>query len=155
MDSNNFWIVFLVLGLVASVGMGSMIWAYQGAGSVTVIFREVVPLSEGQQANLSEEMRSSFQRGVSEYCRGQYRRSAGLFAQVLKGNPEVGEAWHNSALCLANQREITKATRAFLTAAEVYTKVGDRASAELVKQHLQLLKRKVKPEAVKPEAVKP
>jgi tetratricopeptide (TPR) repeat protein len=141
METTNFAVLMLVLGIATLLGAGSMMWAYQGAGSIAVVFLEVMPVPEG----LSDEVRSLFQSGVSEYCKGQYRRSANYFVQVLRLDPTIAAAHHNHALALANQREVTKATKAFLTAADLYTQAGDRLSAELVKQHLQALKRSVKP----------
>jgi tetratricopeptide (TPR) repeat protein len=143
METTNFAILMLVLGIATLIGAGSMMWAYQGAGSIAVIFLEVMPVPEG----LNDEIRSLFQSGVSEYCKGQYRRSANYFVQVLRLAPTIAAAHHNHALALANQREITKATKAFLKAAEVYTQENDRLSTDLVKQHLQALKRSVKKNA--------
>ena len=139
---SNFTIVLLVLGLVASLFVGSMVWAYKGTGSINVVFLEVMPVP----SELSKEVRSLFQHGVGQYCRGQYRSSANYFVQVLRVNPDLGVAYHNYALALANQREITKSTKAFIAAAERYTQVGDRLSVDLVKQHLRTLKRSVKKE---------
>ena len=139
---SNFTIVLLVLGLVASLFVGSMVWAYKGTGSINVVFLEVMPVP----SELSKEVRSLFQHGVGQYCRGQYRSSANYFVQVLRVNPDLGVAYHNYALALANQREITKSTKAFIAAAERYIQVGDRLSADLVKQHLRTLKRSVKKE---------
>ncbi len=141
METTNFAILMLVLGIATLLGAGSMMWAYQGAGSIAVVFLEVMPVPEG----LSDEVRSLFQSGVSEYCKGQYRRSDTYFVQVLRLAPTLAAAHHNHALALANQREITKSTKAFLTAADLYTQADDRLSADLVKQHLQALKRSVKP----------
>ncbi len=141
METTNFAVLMLVLGIATLLGAGSMMWAYQGAGSIAVVFLEVMPVPEG----LNDEVRSLFQSGVSEYCKGQYRRSANYFVQVLRLDPTIAAAHHNHALALSNQREVTKATKAFLTAADLYTEVDDRLSAELVKQHLQALKRSVKP----------
>ena len=140
METTNFAILLFVLGVVTLIGVSSMVWAYQGTGSIAVIFLEVMPVP----TNVSEEVRSLFQRGVSEYCKGQYRRSANYFVQVLRLSPDLGIAHHNYALALANQREITKATKAFLAAAKCYTQTGDRLSVDLVKQHLRTLKLKVK-----------
>jgi tetratricopeptide (TPR) repeat protein len=140
MEITNFAILMLVLGIATLLGAGSMMWAYQGAGSIAVVFLEVMPVPNG----LNDEMRSLFQSGVSEYCKGQYRRSANYFGQVLRLAPNLAVAHHNHALALANQREVTKATQAFLRAADLYTQADDRLSADLVKQHLQALKRSVK-----------
>jgi hypothetical protein len=133
MVSENFAIVLLVLGLATLLGAGSMIWAYQGSGSVAVLFREVVPAPDRLT---HQAIRQLFELGVGEYCKGYYRRSAYYFSQVIKLDETLAEARHNYALSLANQREDDKATASFLKAADLYLKVNDRDSADLVKQHL-------------------
>ncbi len=139
MVSENFAIVLLVLGLSTLVGAGSMMWAYQGSGSITVLFLEVIPVPDRLT---DEELRRSFNLGVAEYCKGYYRRSMQQFAQFLKLDQAFPEAHHNYALALANQRQDDKATVSFLKAAELYLKLDDRNSADLVKRHLLALRQR-------------
>jgi tetratricopeptide (TPR) repeat protein len=139
MVSENFAIVLLVLGLSTLMGAGSMVWAYQGSGSIAVLFLEVMPAPD---ALTDEDLRRSFNAGVGEYCKGYYKRSAQQFAQVIKLDETLPEAHHNYALALANQRQDDKATAAFLKAAELYLKGADRDSADLVKQHLLALRQR-------------
>jgi tetratricopeptide (TPR) repeat protein len=139
MISENFAIVLLVLGLSTLVGAGSMMWAYQGSGSIAVLFLEVIPAPDRLT---DDKLRRSFNVGVGEYCKGYYRRSMQQFVQVLKIETDLPEAHHNYALALANQRQDDKATASFLKAAELYLKLDDRNSADLVKQHLLALRQR-------------
>ena len=136
--SENLTIVLLVLGLVTLTGVGSMIWAYQGGGSVVVLFLEVIP----PPITLEESGRRSFETGVRDYCSGHYRRAITAFSQVIKRSPDCAEAHHNYALAMANQRQDDKATAAFLTTADLYAKQDDRAGVDLVKTHLIALRQR-------------
>lgn len=136
--SENLTIVLLVLGLVTLTGVGSMIWAYQGGGSVAVLFLEVIP----PPVTLEESSRRSFEMGVRDYCSGHYNRAVTAFSQVIKRSPDCAEAHHNYALAMANQRQDDKATAAFLTTADLYAKQDDRAGVDLVKTHLIALRQR-------------
>lgn len=136
--SENLTIVLLVLGLVTLTGVGSMIWAYQGGGSVVVLFLEVIP----PPITLEESSRRSFETGVRDYCSGHYNRAVTAFSQVIKRSPDCAEAHHNYALAMANQRQDDKATAAFLTTADLYAKQDDRAGVDLVKTHLIALRQR-------------
>jgi tetratricopeptide (TPR) repeat protein len=138
MVSENLAIVLLVLGLSTLVGAGSMVWAYQGSGSIAVLFLEVVPVPD----RCPETLRRNFNAAVADYCKGDYRRASQQFGQMLKLNENLPEIHHNHALALANQRQDDKATASFLKAAELYLKLDDRDSADLVKQHLLALRQR-------------
>ncbi len=136
--SGNLTIVLLVLGLVTLTGVGSMIWAYQGGGSIAVLFLEVIP----PPITLEESSRRSFETGVRDYCSGHYSRAITAFSQVIKRSPDCPEAHHNYALAMANQRQDDKATAAFLTTADLYATQDDRAGVDLVKTHLIALRQR-------------
>lgn len=136
MEAENFAIVLLVLGFIAAGGMSAMIWAYQGGGSVSVLFWEVIPTP----TNLKPEVLDRFRSGVSAYCSGNYRRAADEFGRVIQTQPNLAQAHHNRGLAFANLRQDDNATRALVKAAELYLELGDKASADLVKQHLSALR---------------
>ncbi len=136
--SENLTIVLLVLGLVTLTGVGSMIWAYQGGGSIAVLFLEVIP----PPITLEESSRRSFETGIRDYCSGHYSHAIASFTQVIKQSPDCPEAHHNYALAMANQRQDDKATAAFLKTADLYAKQDDRAGVDLVKSHLIALRQR-------------
>ncbi len=136
--SENLTIVLLVLGLVTLTGVGLMIWAYQGGGSIAVLFLEVIP----PPMALETLSRRSFETGIRNYCSGDYRRAIGSFTQVIQRSPDCPEAHHNYALAMANQRQDDKATVAFLKTADLYARQDDRAGVDLVKCHLIALRQR-------------
>jgi hypothetical protein len=145
MELGNLITAIVTLGFVASFGLGMMIWAYNGAGSVAVLFREVMPVPP----DLAGAHQHLFQQGVAAYISGQYRRSADRFSQILNPSAPCVAAVHNLGLSLANLRQDDRATRELLKAAALYQTAGDSDSAELVKRQLvKLRQRKLAREAV-------
>jgi hypothetical protein len=127
MELGNLVAATVTLGCVASFGLGIMIWAYKGAGSVAVLFCEVIPVP----AELSESHQQLFQQGVAAYITGRYRRSAERFSQILNQSAPCVAAVHNLGLSLANLRQDDRATRELLKAAALYQTAGDSNSADL------------------------
>jgi hypothetical protein len=142
MEIANLRIVIAVLLLVVGSSLGIMLWAYQGAGSVSALFAEVMPMppvSVGIRP-LSEEAQRLFQEGVSGYIRGKYRRSVDRFSRVVAAEAGCAAAVHNLGLALANSRQDDKATAQLLKAGTLYLQAEDPASAALVKLHLNKLR---------------
>jgi hypothetical protein len=138
MELGNLIAAIVTLGFVASFGLGMMIWAYNGAGSVAVLFREVMPVPQ----DLAGAQQQLFQQGVAAYIAGQYRRSADRFSQILNQSTACVAAVHNLGLSLANLRQDDRATRELLKAAALYQTAGDSDSAELVKRQLIKLRQR-------------
>jgi hypothetical protein len=134
MDLGNSIIAIVTLGGVAASGLGILIWAYSGAGSVVVLFREVMPVPE----DLGATEQTLFQQGVAAYITGQYRRSAERFSQI-RTHPA---ALHNLGLALANLRQDDRATRELLNAAAAYQEIDDRPAIDLVKQQLTKIRQR-------------
>jgi hypothetical protein len=134
MALGNSIIVIGTIGLIASVGLGILIWAYNGAGSVAVLFREVMPVPR----DLTDADQTIFQQGVAAYITGRYRRSADRFSQI----PSHPAALHNLGLALANLRQDDRATRELLKAAAQYQTRDDRPSIDLVKYQLGKLRQR-------------
>jgi tetratricopeptide (TPR) repeat protein len=136
METLNLGLVIVVLSGVAGAFVGTMLWAYQGSGSVAVLFREVMPVPEG----LSDAARSAFQSGVSTYIAGNYRPAIGSFSKALQADPSCQAARHNRGLAYANLRQEDSATINLLAAAEGYGAMGDRKSVALVKRQLEAIR---------------
>jgi hypothetical protein len=137
MELANLRIVIAVLVLVVGSSLGIMFWAYQGAGSVSVLFAEVMP---APRPYLSDDAQRLFQEGISAYIRGQYRRSVDRFSRVVAAEAGCAAAVHNLGLALANSRQDDKATAQLLKAGTLYLQAEDPASAALVKLHLNKLR---------------
>jgi tetratricopeptide (TPR) repeat protein len=136
METPNLPIVIAVLASVAAIGIGSMVWAYSGSGSVTVLFREIMPVPSG----LGEDAINRFQRGIGLYLGGRYRKAIDCFNEVLQQEPQLAAAYHNRGLCLANLRQDDGAVLSLLKAADLYLAAADRDSAGLVKQQVLALR---------------
>jgi tetratricopeptide (TPR) repeat protein len=137
---SHFFTVITVLLLIAGSSLGVMVWAYQGAGSVAVLFAEVMPVP----SELSGTSQQLFQEGIGAYITGRYRRALDRFTQVTSQSPDCTAALHNLGLTLANLRQDDKATKYLLQAADRYLEADDKASAELVKQQLTKLRSRKK-----------
>jgi tetratricopeptide (TPR) repeat protein len=128
-----------VLGSIGLVGGGFLVWAYRGAGSVGILFREVMPLPAG----LSPAAEQQFQQGIATYIRGQYARSVDHFKQVNATQPQpCVAAVHNLGLAWANLKQDDRAVRELLRAADLYAQQDDTASVDLVKQQLLNLRQR-------------
>jgi tetratricopeptide (TPR) repeat protein len=141
MEVTNLLTVITLLSLVAGLGLGIMVWAYQGSGSISVLFTEVMPVPDG----LSAIGQQWFQAGVTAYIRGQYRRARDRFTQVAAQHPTCAAAIHNLGLTYANLRQDDQATKHLLRAVELYLQndapnFADPDSAALIKQQLRKLR---------------
>jgi tetratricopeptide (TPR) repeat protein len=136
MEVTHLLTVVTVLILIAGWGLGVMVWAYQGAGSVAFLFSEVMPVP----AELSGASQQWFQAGIAAYIRGRYRRAIARFTRAAAQQPPCGAAIHNIGLAWANLRQDDKATTHLLQAAELYHQANDPASIGLVKQQLGKLR---------------
>jgi hypothetical protein len=134
MELGNLIIAIVTLGLIATSGLGILIWAYNGSGSVAVLFREVMPVP----AELTAADQLLFQQGIAAYITGQYRRSAERFSQIRR-HPA---ALHNLGLALANLRQDDRATRELLNAAAAYQEIDDRPTIDLIKQQLTKIRQR-------------
>jgi tetratricopeptide (TPR) repeat protein len=136
METSHLGLVVVVLFGVAGSFVGTMLWAYQGSGSVAVLFREVMPVPVG----LPDGARSAFQSGVSAYIAGNYRPAISSFSKVLQADPGCIAARHNCGLAYANLRQEDSAMVSLLKAAEGYGAIGDSNSVALIKRQLEAIR---------------
>jgi tetratricopeptide (TPR) repeat protein len=127
--------VLALLALVASVGIGVMVWAYLGSGSVSVLFTEVNPVPP----SLPDASQPAFQTGIRAYIRGHYRRAIVSFNRVIEQQPRCAAAQHNLGLAYANLRQDDRATLHLLKAAQLYAEQRNPVGVVFVKSHLQTL----------------
>ncbi|MEB3294425.1 MAG: hypothetical protein VKJ24_14800 [Synechococcales bacterium] len=129
-------IAFLTLLVVALAGASILTWAYVGAGSLSILFWEVIPAP----ASLLGEALTHFQQGISAYRVQRYRQAIEEFNQARQVMPTLIEATHNIGLAFANLRQDDRATEQLLKAADGYLERGDRSSVGLVRLHLSALR---------------
>ncbi len=137
MDTANFLIVVIAISAVAGVGIGSMVWAYVGAGSRAILFKEPIVKVSLDQKN---EALPPFQQGIVEFREGRYLAAIEHFTQAIQLDPAIAEIYHDRGLAFANLRRDDDATFNLVKASELYLEQGDRDSVTIVKQNLEALK---------------
>ncbi len=137
MDTANFLIVLIAITLVASVGIGSMVWAYVGAGSRAILFND--PISKSVADEKTEAIQP-FQQGILAFKAGRYPNAIEHFTQAIQLTPNFAEAYHDRGLAYANLRRDDDATFNLVKASELYLERDDRDSLSIVKQNLEALK---------------
>jgi tetratricopeptide (TPR) repeat protein len=135
----SFWIWLLVLLGIAGFGLGTMVSAYWGKGSVAVLFPEPVGLGE-PVSTVNPEAASRFQQGCDAYGTGQYRQAVVQFQAALQLDPNLAEAQHNLARATANLRRVTEAIAELVKASELYSQQGNGAMLAQLKQDLETLR---------------
>ncbi|MBW4652741.1 MAG: tetratricopeptide repeat protein [Kaiparowitsia implicata GSE-PSE-MK54-09C] len=126
----------MVVG-IGGFGLGVMLWAYQGAGSRTIVFRE--PISMPPVLVDSEELQFA-RLGCEAFREGQFERAIAHFTQALQQDTTLAEARHNLGLVQANLKRDNDAVRSLVQAGEVYLEQGNRQGYERVKADLATLK---------------
>ncbi|MBE9181253.1 hypothetical protein IQ268_22075 [Oculatella sp. LEGE 06141] len=139
METAHFLTWFAFIAAIAGGGIAAMVWAYQGSGSVSVLFDQpVTTLSE--RADIPPALTNQFQAGVATYQAGHYRTASDQFAEVIQQMPTLAEAHHNRGLAIANLRQDREAVANLVAAAELYLQQDNQTAFQQVKQHLEVLK---------------
>lgn len=146
METISFWIWLISVVAIVGIGLGAMVFAYWGKGSVAVVFPEPIvsePLepSENASGEASENLAvAAFQRGCEAYRQGQFRRAIDGFSAAIQQNPELAEAYHNRGRAIANLRRVTDALVDLVKASELYLQQGNSEKFAQLKQDLATLK---------------
>jgi thioredoxin-like negative regulator of GroEL len=138
METSSFLIWIIVIGVLTVFGLGNMIQAYSGSGSLAVIF--TAPIVPHPLPTLNPEAAAQFQQGCEAFEQGKYRRANDRFTQAAKLDETFAEAFHNLGLVTANLRQDNHAAQHLLLAGERYLEQGNTAGYEQVKEALGLLK---------------
>lgn len=146
METSSFLIWIIVIGIVTIMGLGSMIQAYSGSGSLAILFTE--PIVPNPLPTLNADAAAQFQQGCEAYQQAKYRQASDRFTQAAQLDGTFAEAFHNLGLVTANLRQDNNAAQHLLLAGERYLEQGNAVGYEQVKQALGLLKaRKLAKEA--------
>lgn len=138
-------LVKLLIGAIAiaaiiSIGVGAMLRAYIGAGSISVLFPEPIPAPTESPSDGEAEAVESFQQGIEAYRSGNYRQALARFNRAIELVSSFAEAYHNRGLIFANLRQDNEAAKNLLSASELYAQQGKREEIAIVKQNLETLK---------------
>lgn len=149
MNSTSFLIWFGFIAFIAAVGIGAMVQAYVGAGSLAVLFPDPIALSPDSAISTPDAVApdavtpgaaTQFQQGLEAYRLGQYHKAVEQFSRVIQLSDTLAEAHHNRGLAIANLRQDGEAARTLLNAGELYLQQGNLAGFNQVKQDLEILK---------------
>ncbi|MGK7921249.1 MAG: hypothetical protein AB4080_14695 [Trichodesmium sp.] len=138
MEIENFltWLIFF--GLITSVGIGAMIYAYRGQGSISVLFTE--PIST--PSFIPQETVGNFEEGCEAFRVGNYQQAINKFTETVQNNSNIAEAYHNLGLAFANLRQDDESVANLLQAGELYIQQGNQESIGILKKNLELLKKR-------------
>jgi hypothetical protein len=147
MENTSLLVWIIVIALIATFGLGSMIQAYWGSGSLAVLFPE--PVAPNPVPTLNPEAATQFQQGCEAYRLKKYRQASDRFTTATQLDDTFAEAFHNLGLVTANLRQDNAAARHLLLAGERYLEQSNLEGYAQVKQALEQLKaRKQAREAV-------
>jgi tetratricopeptide (TPR) repeat protein len=142
LENLSFGLWLGVVLLIVGIGLTSMISAYWGQESVTVIFPE--PLTRPADAplpTLQPEAAEAFEQGCLAYQASQYRRAVDEFTKALQQDSTFAEAYHNRGRVIANLRRIPEGVADLVKASELYLQQGNSSELAQLKQDLALLQR--------------
>ncbi|WP_426561435.1 tetratricopeptide repeat protein [Dapis sp. BLCC M172] len=136
MEIANFltWLIFF--GLITSIGIGAMIYAYRGQGSISVLFTEPISKSE----LIPPEAAVNFQQGCEAFQLGNYQQAINNFTEAIQNNSNIAEAYHNRGLAFANLRQDDESVANLLQAGQLYLQEGNQEAIAIVKKNLESLK---------------
>ncbi len=153
METTNFIALSVIIVTVLGIGIGTMIWAYFGKGSVSVLFKEpILSLPEFPDTDAGQKASVYFQQGIEAYQAGNYRQAKDKFTSALQLVSTLAEAYHNRGLAFANLRSDDDAVVNLISASELYQKQDNGVAIDSIKQNLESLKQR-KLEREKPKAI--
>ncbi len=153
-ESGNFAILIGAIASTLGIGILVMRWAYQGQGSVVVIFPNPVDFAnrddrisqnaEQDQMTIQKAI-ACFQTGSTYFKSQNYGAAVEQFRQAVDHDPTFAEAYHNGGLALANLRKDNEAVRSLLKAGDLYAEANDPEAIARLKQQMDLLRQRPKP----------
>ena len=143
MEIASFLTWLTLVAVVAGVGIGAMIYAYQGAGSVSILFEQALPLPASiPDSPAGTEAAVQFQQGYSAYQQKNYRRAIDHFTRAIQQVSTLAEAYHNRGLAYANLRQDDDSVVNLLSASELYSEQNKPEQLSLLKQHLEAIRQR-------------
>ncbi|MEP0911199.1 tetratricopeptide repeat protein [Leptolyngbya sp. GB1-A1] len=130
------WLLFITL--IFAFGLGSMVRAYRGRGSLEIIFAEAI--CPTPPPILNEEAALQFEKGCTAFGANQYRQAIDCFRRAIQLDPGFAEAYHNRGRATANLRQLNEAIGDLLQASEQYLAQDNVAGFDRVRQDLETLK---------------
>jgi tetratricopeptide (TPR) repeat protein len=138
LELGDFAIWFGSIGLVLAFALGSMLWAYKGQGSRSILFLEPVELPDDNDHRLPKAI-AAFNQGRELFTKGDYRAASDRFAAALQLAPNWPEAYHNWGLALANLLDDNEAAPRLVKAGDLYLNSGNLQGSALLRRHLSAM----------------
>ncbi|ERT05007.1 TPR repeat family protein [Lyngbya aestuarii BL J] len=133
------WLTLVIV--VAGVGIGAMIYAYWGAGSLSILFEQAIPLPAIlPDSDAGTEAAVQFQQGYNAYQQKNYRKAIDYFSRAIQQVSTLAEAYHNRGLAYANLRQDDDSVVNLLNASELYGQQDKGEQLILLKQHLEAIR---------------
>lgn len=141
MEIASFLTWFILVVVVAGVGIGAMIYAYLGAGSLSILFEQAIPLpATVPDSEAGTEAQVQFQQGYNAYQQKNYRQAIDYFSRAIQQVSTLAEAYHNRGLAYANLRQDDQSVVNLLSASELYGQQDKGEQLILLKQHLEAIR---------------
>jgi hypothetical protein len=80
MEITNFLTWFVCIGLMASVGISAMIYAYRGQGTISVLFTQPILISSQTEATVM------LKQGCEAFQVGNYQQAINEFTETIQSN---------------------------------------------------------------------
>jgi len=140
MEILDFFAWFIVIGGLASIGFAAMMWAYLGAGSISVVFDDPVQPPENPIEVNDVKAFDHIQHGIDAFKNKTYRDAVMEFSKAIQAAPQFAEAYHNRGLAFANLRQDGDAARDLARASELYMEQDNQAGIAAIKQNFEVIK---------------
>ena len=141
METASFLTWLTLVTVVAGVGIGAMIYAYQGAGSLSILFEQPIPIPAAlPDSQAGTEAAVQFQQGYNAFGQKNYRQAINHFIRAIQQVSTLAEAYHNCGLAYANLRQDDDSVVYLLTASELYGEQGKGEQLSLLKHHLEAIR---------------
>lgn len=140
MEILDFVAWFTVIGGLAGIGFAAMMWAYLGAGSISVVFDDPIQLPEAPIEVSDVKAFDYLQHGINAFKTKTYRDAVVEFSKAIQAAPRLAEAYHNRGLAFANLRQDGDAARDLARASELYIEQDNQAGIATIKQNFEVIK---------------
>ncbi|MDY6937261.1 MAG: hypothetical protein SWY16_06300 [Cyanobacteriota bacterium] len=134
----------IVLFLVLGIGVGTLVWAYVGSGSTSVVFPQPVPLPEATEDDrVDEAIAREFLAGTEAYEAKKYDRAVENFSTCIERSGQFAQAYHNRGLALANLCRDREAAANLVKAGECYAEGNNEGGVRQIRQNLETLQARI------------
>ncbi|MEM6253342.1 MAG: hypothetical protein AAF821_10505 [Cyanobacteria bacterium P01_D01_bin.156] len=134
--SSNAWVVLIFAVAILGIGGGAIAaTTLKPLGQRIPFTTPITDLS----IPISGDARHKFNQGVLAYREHAFSRAVECFTKVIDHEPSLAEGFHNRARAQANLDKKQNAVADFITASEIYDRLGAKSGIDWVKADLDVL----------------